>query len=222
MPTMSDRLAIIEDKIDLAKQKVDMFHEHRFISAKRDFAKWRREDAIAEAEGRTQAMADAQANADTQALYQPVFSPYGEQPPPPAAGAEPDGYRRKLMRAVRDKLSVFDQRQIGNAGHTVSDMALMDGVDRRLNGIALRNIEELMLRAATVQAEEPHPATLPPPGEFVSRTVVNDAGQKETRWFGRESFIKSMSAPGRVIHRIMNPKTGQILYGPPFDRMPGR
>jgi hypothetical protein len=73
-----------------------------------------------------------------------------------------------------------------------------------------------------VQAAEPHRSTLPPAGEHLSRTVVDaQTGHKETQWFGRESFIKAMSRPGRLVERILNPKTGQVLFGPPFPRTPG-
>ena len=64
---------------------------------------------------------------------------------------EPDSYRRKLMRTVRDHLSVNDERRIDSAGVTVGQITCMDGVDRRVTGIALDNIEGLMLRAAAVQ-----------------------------------------------------------------------
>jgi hypothetical protein len=97
----------------------------------------------------------------------------------------------------------------------------MDGVDRRMTGIALDNIGSLMVAAAAVQAAAPHRSTLPPAGEHVARIVTTDAGQKETHWFGRESFIKSMSRPGRQVERIQDPKTGRILFGPPYERMPG-
>ena len=55
------------------------------------------------------------------------------------------------MRTVRDHLSVNDERRIDSAGVTVGQITCMDGVDRRVTGIALDNIEGLMLRAAAVQ-----------------------------------------------------------------------
>jgi hypothetical protein len=107
-------------------------------------------------------MADAQADADTQTKYQDVFSAYGETPPPPFPGQEPNSYRRKLMHVVRDKLSTFDERRLDSAGTAlVSDMADMDGIDKRLRGQALSNIEEMMLKAAQSagrRAASKHPA----------------------------------------------------------------
>jgi hypothetical protein len=55
------------------------------------------------------------------------MQPYDQQPPTPAAGAEPDSYRRKLMRTVRDHLSVNDERRIDSAGVTAGQMARLDG-----------------------------------------------------------------------------------------------
>jgi hypothetical protein len=63
------------------------------------------------------------------------------------------------MRTVRDHLSPRDERKIDSAGTTVADMAEMDGIDRRLRGQALANIEERMVRAAALQADQPHSST---------------------------------------------------------------
>jgi hypothetical protein len=48
-----------------------------------------------------------------------------------------------------------------------------------------------------VQADEPHPWTLPPAGQHVSWTQVD-----ETKWFGRKSFIADIGLPGRRVVRI--------------------
>ena len=57
------------------------------------------------------------------------------------------------------------------------------------------------------------------PGEFVERVRVDDAtGQKEVHFFGKESFIKQMSRPGR--RRFVNPATGDVLFGRPYSRPP--
>jgi hypothetical protein len=43
-------------------------------------------------------------------------------------------------------------------------------------------------------------------------------GHKEIHYFGTQSFIKSLGRPGRRVLRICNPKTGQVLFGPPIPR----
>jgi hypothetical protein len=189
----------------------------------REYREFQRETAQEEAEGRTRAQADAHANRQTQAVYQGVLSAFNEQAPPPAMGMEPESYRRKLMRGLRAKLSEDDQRRLDSTAATVvGDLARMDGVDRRLRGPALDNIEALMLEAAAVQAKAPHPSTLPPAGEHVQRITENEAGQKQIEYHGRRSFIYDLTTPGRIVERIQNPDTGQVLYGPPYPRMLGR
>ena len=92
-----------------------------------------------------------------------------------------------------------------------------------MTGIALDNIEGLMLRAAAVQTDEPHPSTLPPAGQHVSRTRVDESsGQKKTEWFGRKSFIADIGLPGRrvvriqkrpsVVRRTIPANAGEISY----------
>jgi hypothetical protein len=218
--TVSDHLAILQDKVDLVAKKAAVGDEVRYLKAKFDLAEMKRAEEAERAQARSQAMSDAQANADTRARYQPVFEQYGEQPPAPVAGDAPEAYRRHMMRLVRDKLSGWDERPINSYGAPVSSMAMMSGIDRRLSGQALDNIEDTMLQAAKVQADVPHVSTLPENGDQVSRRRVDAAGKVSTEWFGRESFIKRMSTPGRKVWRILNPATGQVLWGEPFSRDP--
>jgi hypothetical protein len=124
---MSDDIRTLAalDRVDWTRAKLDALTD---VKIQRELEPFRRERRDREASDQTQAMADVQACADTQARYQGMFSAYGETPPP-AAGAEPDSYRRKLMRTVRDKLSVFDERRIDgvtSVGSVEAAIALED------------------------------------------------------------------------------------------------
>ena len=75
--------------------------------------------------------------------------------------------------------------------------------------------------ASLSEAASPSPDNLPPSGEFVERVRGDDAtGQKEVHFFGKESFIKQMSRPGRRVLRFVNPATGDVLLGRPYSRPP--
>jgi hypothetical protein len=82
-----------------------------------------------------------------------------------------------------------------------------------------RAIEPYLHDAAKLQADKPHRSSLPPAGQFVERVRVDDQGHTRREFFGKESFIKSMSSPGRRVMRLINPKTGEVLLGPPRDRI---
>jgi hypothetical protein len=203
---VSAKLDLLNAQLEVARQRNSMYDEHRYYAAKEDFARWKGQ----EAQARSRAQADALFCADIRAAYQPIFEAYGEHPPMPIAGQDSESFRRKLMRTIRRKLSGFDERRVDKTGPTtVSQMAMLDGVDKRMSGEALSNFESLMVRAGALQADTPHTSTLPPPGEHVARHRVDPAtGQKSTEYFGRESFIKAMSQPGQIVHRIMDPTTG--------------
>jgi hypothetical protein len=53
-------------------------------------------------------------------------------------------------------LSIKDGRRIDSARTCVGDVAEITGIDRRMTGVTLDNFEDLMLRAAKLQAERPH------------------------------------------------------------------
>jgi hypothetical protein len=84
-------------------------------------------------------------------------------------------------------------------------------------------MEPRLRQAAQAEAQSPSWDNLPPPGEHLERVRINpQTGEKSIEYFVRESFIKQMNRPGQRIMRVMNPNTGQVLFGPPFERMPGR
>ncbi len=85
----------------------------------------------------------------------------------------------------------------------------------------MRLLENMVLEAARAEGLKPSWANLPKDGSMVSRVRVDDdTGQKKTEWYGRESFIRDMNRTGRRILRIINPRSREILYGPPVDRLP--
>jgi hypothetical protein len=91
-----------------------------------------------------------------------------------------------------------------------------------MSGRALDNFETMMLKAAAMQADTPHPTTLKENGDQEGRL----------RWTRRQDknlpngfHVKALSSECRaldVVQRIQDLKTGRIPFGPPYNRMPGR
>jgi hypothetical protein len=50
--------------------------------------------------------------------------------------------------------------------------------------------------------------------------VDESSGQK--KMVRRKSFIADIGLPGRRVVRIQNPHSGQVLFGDPYPRMPGK
>jgi hypothetical protein len=179
------------------------------------------EERDLEADARSQAMIDAERRVELQARFDPVFQPYGERAPMPAADDSPVSYHRHLLRQVQQRLSPADDRKLSGTTTTVGDIARLPVGD--LTRTTREAFGPMFEEAAAVQAKKPHVSTLPPEGQFVTRHVVDDmTGQHAIEYHGRRSFIADMNRPGRRVERLMNPNTGQVLIGPPFPRVPGR
>ena len=76
----------------------------------------------------------------------------------------------------------------------------------------------MLLDAAKAEGERPSLDNLPPSGELVARHRTDDMNAKVTEWYGRDSFIKSMGRPGRPVERIVDRRSGNAIWGRPFDR----
>jgi hypothetical protein len=153
------------------------------------------------------------------------FQPYGLRCPPAVAGSNPHAYYLGLLGSVQQRLSSSDDRVIrgddaGGGTYKVSDLARMP-IDELPRSV-LEVVEGAILRAARLQTARPHVSTLPPPGQFVERHETDQAGGKQVKFFGRESWIKSSSSyrPGRVVARLVHWRDGigTVLAGRPFSR----
>ena len=157
------------------------------------------------ADRRAKVFKDAEQRLETQSKYDEVFQRYGEKCPPPVADVDPADYRFSSMKMARDRLSRANDRKIDpKYNTTVGEIAgtPLGGMhDDVLFGVWEPNV----LKAAQTQAERPHTSTLPPAGQFVSRVAVDDTGRRKVEYFGRESFVKGFSTPGRRV-KIQDPR----------------
>jgi hypothetical protein len=56
---------------------------------------------------------------------------------------------------------------------------------------------------------------------MIARTRTDPmTNARVTNWYGRESFIKSMSRPARKVLRLIDPNDGRVLWGRPWSLPP--
>jgi hypothetical protein len=188
---------------------VDSMTRQMDRSVAREYRQFERERADEADAEREQARRDTEACKRHQARYDSVFSQFAVATPPPVAGEAGGDYRRRLLRHVLDRLPRNDRLYDIRPGGLDSD--------------AIKAVEPAVFASALREAAYPSYDNLPPPGEHVARHRVDpQTGARYTEFYGRRSFIADCGQPGRRIERIQNPKTGQILYGPPYERMPNR
>jgi hypothetical protein len=78
---------------------------------------------------------------------------------------------------------------------------------------------EMIIAAAKAEGERPSIDNLPTNGAMISRARVDaDSGSKVTEWFGKQSFIKDFTRPGRKVLRLIDPTSRRVLLGAPFPR----
>jgi hypothetical protein len=164
-----------------------------------------RADAEMEVARRQKARAYAEGCRQYAARYDDSFAAFNVSTPVAADGEHPEKFRIRLFNRLVRKLP---------EGHAWSDTR----ADDLPLGPAMDNIEAMVLEAAKQEGLKPSFDNLPPSGEIIARPRADAAGAKITEFFGRESFIKSMGRPGRKVARIVNPRTGDVLYGRPFAR----
>jgi hypothetical protein len=155
-------------------------------------------------EARVQARADAHRCREISELFDPAFQSHNQQTPPSIDGEPPRQYRRRLYDRLRLKLP---------PNHELADIRSDDAG----SGQAYVNFERQMIDAAVREGEHPSSSNLPPDGSMISRVQTDDMGEKSIRWFGRESFIKELSRPGRRVERFVHPNMG-VIFGRPFDQ----
>lgn len=173
---------------------------------RREVEALKREDEEREAALRQKVRVRADACREVQARYSDVFRSFDTLPPAPVDGEHPEKYRVRLFNRIVRRLP---------EGHAWSTTR----ADEIPLGPAMDNIEQMVLDAALKEGLAPSFDNLPADGSLISRNRVDEeTGAKTLDWFGRELFIRQMRTPGRVVQRIVNPRTGAVLHGAPFSR----
>ena len=84
---------------------------------------------------------------------------------------------------------------------------------------AFDNFERYLLQTAEQEAKQPSYANLPLLASCCCASALTMIPASVRRCFSaRRDCMKSLGRPGMKVERILNPATGDVLWGGPFDR----
>jgi hypothetical protein len=139
--------------------------------------------------------------------YDSAFRAFGSEVPAPVDDEAPSRYRARLYNRLARRLPPDHK------------LASVRADDISAQPIVLDRFEEMLITAAKAEGERPSQENLPTNGEMISRARVDgDTGAKVTEWFGKQSFVKDFTRPGRKVVRIVDPRSGNAIWGAPFSR----
>lgn len=191
-------------RLDNATARLDSILDERL---RQEEQRARRADAARADEAREQVRRDADRCVRHQTRYDSVFEKHGRRAPQPVADAEPPDYRRELFAIAQSMLP---------SGHWLAK------VDPSETGTAIAPMEKLLFDACEAEAEAPTGDNLPDsvdhPRAKLER-VDSATGEKSITWRARASFIKDLGTPAHRVLRLLNPRNGKILMGPPMPRI---
>ena len=201
------RMRATAARVDATSRRFDAYLAEKIEQERRQIEDDRRSDA----------QIAAATNRETQQRFDQVLEQFGERMDPPVVGEDPVAYQRHAMVHLRRKLSRADERAIDSIGTSIGEVAAVPV--KSLPDSLLANHERMLVAANQIQAAAPHFETLPPAGQFLTIVKTDSMnGAKEIRHFGKESFIKGLTRPGRRVERIVDPTTRQAIWGAPFSR----
>jgi hypothetical protein len=209
MSTYSDLL----DRVDRVGRRVDLVVDTHFEEARRRAKELRRsDDAGRESEERARrdrARRWDQSGANYQAAYDPIYGKFGEKAPARVADETPKRYRRKLFRGLQDKLPDGHDLIKVNADELDSDI--------------IDQFEQMLFEAVQRESETPSGSNLPDDVyDARAKHERTDAatGLRKIEFAAKESFIKSLSRPGRKVLRLVDPTGPRVLWGAPWPTPP--
>jgi hypothetical protein len=190
----------LERKVDGVLRRADALLEQRL---RRDEEEQRRADAALEAARRQKARSYAEGCREYAARYDDSFASFSVQTPQPVDGEHPEKYRIRLFNRLARKLP--EGHEWGST--RADDLPLGPAMDR---------IEEFVLAAAKAEGERPSAENLPEDGIIMRTRTDANTGSRFNEFYGRESYIKQMGRPGRRVERIVDRRTGNVIFGKPF------
>ena len=193
----------LQDKVKTAEARLDGL----LVDAAKEARLRERErlEMEAEAEARADSIRREEDRRDRQlrlkhaSRYDEIYS-LGEKVPQAYADEAPQGYRRRLLQNMIDRLPRSEEWTKVRADD--------------VNGNAIRVVEEAVLNAARREAEKPSREFLPRSAfdPRAERVIVDRNGGRKSEFYAKRSFIKDLSA-GSVPIAITDPRTflGQQL-----------
>lgn len=161
----------------------------------------RREDARRERQRE-----NAEARREIAARYDDAFAAFGTTVPAAVDDEPVARYRARLFNRLARRLP-----QTSEWGDIRADDIS--------SATAMDKVEQLVLEAAQREGLKPSFENLPADGSLISRQKVDpETNERSIEWHGRRSFIADMGRPGQKVERVLNPKTGDVLWGRAFPK----
>jgi hypothetical protein len=144
---------------------------------------------------------------DLAAEYQQDYAAHNATPPLIRSDEWSSDYHRRLLRGLQRRLSPRSD---------LADPTLFN----EISGKTFENFAGMVRQEAAKEAHTPAenlPESVSDPRAMRERT--DDMGRRTIEFHAKRSFIADMSQEPQKVLRIMNQRTGDILYGPPMPRM---
>ena len=152
---------------------------------------------------RAQRMRDAMhERIEIAAHYADAFRSFGSEPPMAVDDESPARYRARLFNRLVRRLA---------PDHRLAKLRADD-----LSGYPLDHFESELIKAAQQEGASPSEANLPDDGIIMRTRTDSNTGGKFNEFYGKTSFIRDMSRPGRRVVAVIDRNTGQAIWGRPF------
>jgi hypothetical protein len=194
-----------QDAFDRIDRRLGLAADVAYERARRDVAAMRRADDAERQERRDRVRKDASRCGEHQRNYDDVFERLGKKAPPPTADDNPPDYRRQLFRIGQSMLP--------------SDHELTELDPEEIGPSEIVPLEKQLLEALAAEGETPtgdNVAETPYDPRAMRTRQDSFTGERKVEYHAKRSFIADMSRKGRRVLRIINPVTGDILFGPAY------
>jgi hypothetical protein len=175
----------IANRIDRSMSRLDAVTGNMAMRLQQQI---RADDAEAEQEQRDRLRRNAERCRQLQERYDTAFAHFGKRSPQPKADAKDRSYRCDLFLTAAALLPRSDDL-------TKLKRDELEGLSNK----AFSNFERDLLERLAAEGDRPSPENTPADGSLIKRERTDSMGTRIIDWFGRESFIKGLSRPGRHV-----------------------
>ncbi len=147
--------------------------------------------------------ANAERRNEIASTYDDAFRSFGTQVPEPVDDEPAENFRKRLFNRLARRLAPDHE------------LAQIRADDVSSSPVVFDRFEVMLLDAAQQEGLKPSVENLPDDGMVMRVRADANTGVKFNEFFGRESFVKGLTRPGRRVACILNPKDNSVTWGRP-------